>query len=99
MNKKEDAVGEPKSSTERVFLSGEKRMRVVYVGTRGGKYVKMDGKFVSLKSVKVATDGKRKQKGGLETLTSVDPDSVTKQNLQNVEKAVENIINTDIFNQ
>lgn len=52
------SVKEPKATSERITLKGEKRARVVYVGTRGGKYLKKDGKFVSFQH------SKKKQTGG-----------------------------------
>lgn len=56
----------PKASAERITLTGEKRARVVYVGARGGKYLRMDGKYVSVKSLpKSGKKLARQQKGGL----------------------------------
>lgn len=38
-----------KKTEERVTLPGRKRASVVYVGSRGAKYIKMKGAFVTLK--------------------------------------------------
>ena len=42
----------PKPSKEKVTLPGKSKPTIVYLGTRGGKYVKVNGKFVSLKKFK-----------------------------------------------
>jgi hypothetical protein len=42
----------PKPSKEKVILPGKSKPNIVYLGTRGGKYVKVNGKFVSLKKFK-----------------------------------------------
>lgn len=60
---------QPKPTSERITLKGEKKARIIYVGPRGGKYVKKDGAFVSLKSMPMPKSGKkaqkRMQKGGV----------------------------------
>lgn len=53
---------QPKPTSERITLKGEKKPRVVYVGPRGGKYLKKDGEFVALTSM--PKSGKKAQKGG-----------------------------------
>ena len=42
----------PKPCKEKVTLPGKSKPTIVYLGTRGGKYVKVNGKFVSLKKFK-----------------------------------------------
>lgn len=39
----------PKPTTERIVLPGEKRVRVVYRGVKGGLYFKKDGVYVAIK--------------------------------------------------
>lgn len=39
----------PIATSERIKLPGDKKARVVYVGPRGGKYIKVKGEYVSLK--------------------------------------------------
>jgi len=41
--------GSKKQTKERIMLGG--KSRVIYVGKRGGKYVKQNGKFVSIKKL------------------------------------------------
>lgn len=55
-------------TTAKVTLPGEKRARAVYVGPRGGKYVKKDGRFVSLAS---CMGGKNAKSGGGTTIEHV----------------------------
>lgn len=64
MPEKKSTTQEPKASTERITLQGEKKVRVVYVGARGGKYVRKDGKFVSLKSLPKKSGKRTTQKAG-----------------------------------
>ena len=38
-----------KQTAERILINGKKRM--IYIGTRGGKYIKQSGKFISVKKL------------------------------------------------
>jgi hypothetical protein len=42
-------TGGKKQTKERIMLGG--KSRVIYIGKRGGKYVKQNGKFVSIKKI------------------------------------------------
>jgi hypothetical protein len=58
----------PKASAKRIMING--KSRVVYVGTRGGEYVKMSGEFVTVKSAiksakKQSSKVMKNQGGGL----------------------------------
>lgn len=79
----------PKATSERITLKGEKKSRVVYVGPRGGKYIKTQGKFVSIKQAP------RKQKGGYaEHIDYINLSNLKTQNIQNFKfNVIRNITN------
>lgn len=60
---KPKSLSQPKPTEQRVVLPGQKKECVVYVGSRGGKYVKKNGTFVNMKDVLKKT-GKGHKGGG-----------------------------------
>ena len=51
----------PKASAKRIMING--KSRVVYIGTRGGEYIKASGEFVTVKSaVKSAKKAEKEAK-------------------------------------
>ena len=57
--KKQDG---PKPSNNHVQLAGQTRKRVIYVGSRGGKYVRMCGEYVLLSVARERANMKKAEK-------------------------------------